>query len=62
MLIDDDFKGGVTKAILVYTACIAIALFCFGNYQLWCLGVQNTAGNEDIRRRWNGHKNNKRAA
>lgn len=32
IMIDDDFKGATTKAILVYTACIAIALFLFGIY------------------------------
>ena len=39
LIINDDFHGAVTKAILVYTGCIFIALFCFGIYQLFCLGT-----------------------
>jgi hypothetical protein len=60
-VIDDDFQGVVTKGVLVYTGVISLSLFCFGAYQLFCLGLDNTASNEDIRRRWNGHNANRDA-
>jgi hypothetical protein len=49
----------VTKGILVYTGVISLSLFSFALYQCCCLGLDNTASNEDIRRRWNGHNANR---
>lgn len=52
--INDTLYGTVTKAIMVYTGIIGSVLFLFSMFQLFELGINNKASNEDIRSRWNG--------
>jgi hypothetical protein len=55
---EDLVTGCISKGVCVFSAVISLALFIFGCYQLFYLGFSNIAGNEDIRRRWNGNSKN----
>jgi hypothetical protein len=49
------------KTTTIYAGLFSMCMTAFCLYQVCALGMKNTASNEDIRHRWNGHRRNKKA-
>lgn len=58
----EDYEDIIIKGVFLYTIIISLCLYIFFIYQLCALGLQNRTSNEDLRRRWNGHRLNEESA
>lgn len=55
------FYTFTVKVVTIDAALFSLCLVTFCIYQIFALGLNNVASNEDIRHRWNGHRRNKKA-